>query len=139
VEYLKEPIEKGDGYHGKRDGGDKSLRLSETSLTPFRPNDRRQRRTSTIATIHLPLIPLVSIASAPLDGIIMAKPIEVAFPLPRAPQTNIHLQLTDNQTSIVAFFTTTTSDSATSAPMGSFVYAMPNVNVLHTSPPSPAC
>ncbi|KAH7128302.1 hypothetical protein B0J11DRAFT_432089 [Dendryphion nanum] len=51
---------------------------------------------------------------------------EVSFPLPRAPQTNIHLQLTNNRTSLLLFFTSATTDSAASASMGSFVYAMPN-------------
>ncbi|EDU43457.1 hypothetical protein PtrSN002B_000432 [Pyrenophora tritici-repentis] len=53
-------------------------------------------------------------------------PIEVAFPLPKAPHTNIHLQLTDNGPSLLLFLTTATPESASSTPMGSFVYAMPN-------------
>ncbi|KAI4922981.1 hypothetical protein J4E90_001417 [Alternaria incomplexa] len=53
-------------------------------------------------------------------------PIEVSFPLPRAPHTNIHLQLTDNGPNLLLFLTTATPESASSAPLGSFVYAMPN-------------
>ncbi|KAF1844402.1 uncharacterized protein K460DRAFT_290061 [Cucurbitaria berberidis CBS 394.84] len=53
-------------------------------------------------------------------------PIEVSFPLPKAPHTNIHLQLTNNGPNLVLFLTTATPDSASSAPLGSFVYAMPN-------------
>ncbi|CAA9960934.1 PAC4 domain containing protein [Pyrenophora teres f. maculata] len=53
-------------------------------------------------------------------------PIEVAFPLPKAPHTNIHLQLTDNGPNLLLFLTTATPESASSTPMGSFVYAMPN-------------
>ncbi|KAF2641938.1 hypothetical protein P280DRAFT_489299 [Massarina eburnea CBS 473.64] len=60
------------------------------------------------------------------NGKASSKPIEVAFPLPRAPQTNIHLQLHNNGPNILLFLTTSTGESATSAPMGSFVYAMPN-------------
>lgn len=61
------------------------------------------------------------------------KPIEVAFPLPRAARTNIHLQLTNNQTSLLVFLTSMTPESSAAPPMGSFVYAMPNV----PSSPSP--
>ncbi|KAF2749401.1 hypothetical protein M011DRAFT_398442 [Sporormia fimetaria CBS 119925] len=65
-----------------------------------------------------------------------SKPLEVSFPLPRAPQTNIHLQLTDNRTCLLLFFTTTMPESPSTASMGSFVYAMPNTtspsNVLST-------
>ncbi|USP74733.1 hypothetical protein yc1106_02007 [Curvularia clavata] len=53
-------------------------------------------------------------------------PIEISFPLPRAPATNMHLQLTNNGPNLVLFLTTATSESASSAPLGSFVYAMPN-------------
>lgn len=55
-------------------------------------------------------------------------PIEVAFPLPKAPHTNVHLQLTDNGTNLVLFLTTATPDSPSVTTMGSFVYAMPNVS-----------
>ncbi|KAF1947522.1 hypothetical protein EJ02DRAFT_417698 [Clathrospora elynae] len=53
-------------------------------------------------------------------------PIEVSFPLPRAPHTNIHLQLTNNGPTLLLFLTTASADSASSAALGSFVYAMPN-------------
>jgi hypothetical protein len=56
-------------------------------------------------------------------------PIEVSFPLPRAPQTTVRLQLTNNRTSLQAFLTATTAESSTVAPLGSFVYAMPNVGL----------
>ncbi|KAF2011168.1 hypothetical protein BU24DRAFT_54526 [Aaosphaeria arxii CBS 175.79] len=56
------------------------------------------------------------------------EPVEVSFPLPRAPQTNIHLQLTNNKTSLLVFLTTAAADhTSLSAPLGSFVYAMPNL------------
>lgn len=54
--------------------------------------------------------------------------IEVAFALPKAPHTNIHLQLTDNGPNLLIFLTTSTPDSAALSPLGSFVYAMPNVS-----------
>ncbi|KAI4930444.1 hypothetical protein J4E85_005071 [Alternaria conjuncta] len=53
-------------------------------------------------------------------------PIEVSFPLPKAPHTNIHLQLTSNGPNLLLLLTTATPESASSAPLGSFVYAMPN-------------
>ncbi|KAF2849136.1 hypothetical protein T440DRAFT_508918 [Plenodomus tracheiphilus IPT5] len=53
-------------------------------------------------------------------------PIEVAFPLPKAPHTNMHLQLTNNGPNLLLFLTTATPESASSSPLGSFVYAMPN-------------
>ncbi|KAI4639892.1 uncharacterized protein J4E78_010794 [Alternaria triticimaculans] len=53
-------------------------------------------------------------------------PIEVSFPLPKAPHTNIYLQLTNNGPNLLLFLTTATAESASSAPLGSFVYAMPN-------------
>ncbi|KAF2276843.1 uncharacterized protein EI97DRAFT_458172 [Westerdykella ornata] len=65
-------------------------------------------------------------AASMVNGTALTTPIEVSFPLPRAPQTNAHLQLTDNRTCLVIFLTTTTSESSTLASLGSFVYAMPN-------------
>ena len=62
------------------------------------------------------------------DGDAADKPIEVAFPLPRAPQTNIHLQLRNNGPNILLFLTSSSSEASSSAPLGSFVYAMPNVS-----------
>jgi hypothetical protein len=57
------------------------------------------------------------------------EPIEVAFPLPRAPQSNIHLQLRNNGPNIVLFLTSSTPEASSSVPLGSFVYAMPNVRL----------
>lgn len=62
------------------------------------------------------------------NGEVSHAPVEVAFPMPRAPHTNIHLQLTHNGPNLVLFLTSAASDSASSAPLGSFVYAMPNVS-----------
>jgi len=58
-----------------------------------------------------------------------AKPIELSFPLPKAPETKIHLHLTINTTSIILFVTTVYGgDLPTGAPLGSFVYALPDVS-----------
>ncbi|KAF2792498.1 hypothetical protein K505DRAFT_362861 [Melanomma pulvis-pyrius CBS 109.77] len=60
-------------------------------------------------------------------------PIAVSFPLPRAPQTEIHVQLINTGASLLVFLTTTTPTPSTAAPLGSFVYAMPN----RSSPANP--
>jgi hypothetical protein len=61
-----------------------------------------------------------------------AKPIELSFPLPKAPETKIHLHLTINTTSIVLFVTTVYGgDLPTGAPLGSFVYALPDVSGIY--------
>lgn len=63
------------------------------------------------------------------------KPVQLSFPLPRSPQTRIHMHLTVLTTSILLFLTTTAADASSGgSPMGSFVYAMPNVWSL-TPPP----
>ncbi|KAJ4288474.1 hypothetical protein N0V90_011710 [Kalmusia sp. IMI 367209] len=76
-------------------------------------------------------------AAAPEVGIpngdIPTAPISVAFPLPKAPQTNIHLQLYNNGPNVLLFLTTSTPESSTAAPLGSLVYAMPN----RTNPSDP--
>jgi hypothetical protein len=57
------------------------------------------------------------------------KPIELSFPLPKAPETKIHIHLTINTTLIVLFLTTVYGgDVPTGAPLGSFVYALPDVS-----------
>jgi hypothetical protein len=61
-----------------------------------------------------------------------AKPIELSFPLPKAPETKIHLQLTINSTSLLLFLTTVYGgDVPTGAPLGSFVYALPDVSGVY--------
>jgi hypothetical protein len=57
------------------------------------------------------------------------KPVELSFPLPKAPETRIHVHLTVNATSIVLFLTTVYEGNIPSgAPLGSFVYALPDVS-----------
>ncbi|KAI9701089.1 MAG: hypothetical protein M1836_001758 [Candelina mexicana] len=64
-------------------------------------------------------------------------PIELSFPLPKSPNTTVHLHLTNHTTSLLLFLTTTTGESiSTPSSLGSFVYAMPDRtntrNVLST-------
>ncbi|KAF1835835.1 hypothetical protein BDW02DRAFT_522303 [Decorospora gaudefroyi] len=66
-------------------------------------------------------------ATAATNGDALHAPIQVSFPLPKAPNTNMHLQLTNNGPNLLLFLTSSAgSDSTSSAPLGSFVYAMPN-------------
>lgn len=61
------------------------------------------------------------------------KPLEISLPLPKSLHTTAHIHLTFLDTSAMVFLTTTTpGDSAGCArPMGSFVYAMPDVRIIH--------
>ena len=55
-------------------------------------------------------------------------PVQLSFPLPKAPETKIHLHLTIQSTSILLFLTTAINgDTSATAPLGSFVYALPDV------------
>ena len=59
-----------------------------------------------------------------------SKPIELALNLPQVFGICIHLQITVMTKSILIFLTSTSADSgSTSAAMGSFVYAMPDVSI----------
>jgi len=61
---------------------------------------------------------------------VSGQPIELSFPLPRAPDTRIHLQLTIQKTSILLFLTTAVNgDTSSGAPLGSFIYALPDVGL----------
>ena len=61
-----------------------------------------------------------------------AKPQEFSFPLPKALHTTAHIHLTFLDTCTTVFLATSTpGDSAGSVkPMGSFVYAMPDVSAF---------
>ena len=63
------------------------------------------------------------------------QPLEVSFPLPRSPHTTLHAHITFLTTSTMLFLTTNVigESSSTRAPMGSFVYAMPDVCLIRTS------
>jgi hypothetical protein len=56
-----------------------------------------------------------------------ASPIEISFPLPKAPDTRIHLRLTIQTTSLLLFLTTAQNGDTSAVPLGSFVYAIPDV------------
>lgn len=66
-------------------------------------------------------------AAAVVNGGASYAPVEVSVPLPKAPRTDINLRLHDNGPNITLFLTTSTPDAASSVPLGSLVYAMPNV------------
>lgn len=68
-------------------------------------------------------------AAAVANGGASYAPVEVSVPLPKAPRTDINLRLHDNGPNITLFLTTSTPDAASSIPLGSLVYAMPNVCV----------
>ena len=57
---------------------------------------------------------------------------EIAFPLPRALHTTVHIHLTLQETYTMTFLATSTpGDSGAGAkPLGSFVYAMPDVRPI---------
>jgi hypothetical protein len=75
-----------------------------------------------------PFISPRAMATTMTNGDASHAPIEVSFPLPKAPHTNIHVQLTDNGPNLLLFLTTSSAESASSSTLGSFVYAMPNVS-----------
>lgn len=59
------------------------------------------------------------------------QPVQLSFPLPRAPNARVNLHLTVYPAALLLFVTTTTPehDAGATAPAGSFVYAMPNVRL----------
>ena len=65
----------------------------------------------------------------------MTEPIQFSMALPNAPGSRIHTHLTILATSILLFCTSTTAEfsSAPVPSLGSFVYAMPDVRIIHIS------
>lgn len=57
---------------------------------------------------------------------------ELSLPLPYTPHTTAHIHLTRHQTCSTVFLTSSTPGDAAGSikPMGSFVYAMPDVSYL---------
>ncbi|RWA12513.1 hypothetical protein EKO27_g2620 [Xylaria grammica] len=56
-----------------------------------------------------------------------SEPIQVSFPLPRGMDTKVHMRLAIQSKAILLFITTVAAeDSDKPAPMGSFVYALPD-------------
>src|SRR5690242_1302441 len=70
-------------------------------------------------------------ATAVANGDASHAPIEISIPLPRAPRTDINLRLHDNGPNITLYLTTSAPDAAASVPLGSLVYAMPNVSLCN--------
>merc|ERR1712093_514398 len=54
------------------------------------------------------------------------QPVQLSFPLPKAPDTRIHVHLTIQTTSILLFLTTAMNGDTSTVPLGSFVYALPD-------------
>lgn len=55
---------------------------------------------------------------------------QLSFPLPRSLDTRIFIQLTVQAKSVIIFLTTAAADeTANPPPMGSFVYALPDVSL----------
>jgi hypothetical protein len=52
---------------------------------------------------------------------------ELSFALPKAPETQVHMSLTLQKLSILLFITTLNGEQSATAPLGSFVYALPDV------------
>ena len=80
-------------------------------------------------TCHLNTMPAIQESSgANLEPSVQV--IELSFPLPKAPETKIHLRLTIGTISLLLFLTTVYGvDAPTAAPLGSFVYALPDVSL----------
>ncbi len=58
----------------------------------------------------------------------MENPIQLSFSLPRSLDTRIYLHLTVKSKAVLLFLTTAAMDDASSpTPLGSFVYALPDV------------
>jgi hypothetical protein len=54
--------------------------------------------------------------------------MQLSFPLPRSLDTRVYLRLTVKSKAIVLFLTTASTDDASApTPLGSFVYALPDV------------
>ncbi|KAI1768687.1 hypothetical protein GGR53DRAFT_347292 [Hypoxylon sp. FL1150] len=57
----------------------------------------------------------------------ISEPTQLSFPLPRSLDTKVHLRLAIKSKVILLFLTTMSTDEGEqAAPMGSFVYALPN-------------
>ena len=58
-----------------------------------------------------------------------SQPIQLSFPLPRSLDTKVHLRLTIQAKAIMLFLTTVAADDVGKpVPVGSFVYALPDVS-----------
>jgi hypothetical protein len=58
----------------------------------------------------------------------MEAPIQLSFPLPRSIDTRVYLNLTVKAKAIMLFLTSASAEEAAApTPLGSFVYALPDV------------
>jgi flagellar biosynthesis protein FlhB len=61
------------------------------------------------------------------------KSAEFSIPLPRALDTRIHIRLATLDKAVMVYLTTATPNDASTTPMGSLVYALPDVrHTMHT-------
>ena len=64
-----------------------------------------------------------------------SKAVQLSLPLPRSLDTRIYIRLSTRAKAIMLSLTTASQDElGSAAPMGSFIYALPNVG-LFLSPP----
>lgn len=65
---------------------------------------------------------------------------QLSFPLPRSLEARIYVHLTIQAKSVMIFLTTAAADElGTPPPMGSFVYALPDVSCSVGSPSQYVC
>jgi hypothetical protein len=63
----------------------------------------------------------------------MAEPIQLSVPLPRSLDSRIYIHLTARSKYIMLFLTTASAEEVgTATPLGSFIYALPDVNFLRS-------
>lgn len=79
---------------------------------------------------EIPIQPSIRMSTPDLSQLETPEiPIELSFPLPKAPETLIHIHLTINSTSLLLFLTTSVGgDASTPASLGTFIYALPDVS-----------
>lgn len=91
-----------------------------------------------IAPISVPLQPFHSTKHSTINttnkcqkSATMEPPIQLSFPLPRSLDTRIYLNLTVKAKAIMLFLTSASAEEAAApTPLGSFVYALPDVWLL---------
>lgn len=65
----------------------------------------------------------------------MGAPIQLSVPLPRSLDTRIYIHLTIKAKAILLFLTTASAEEASApTPLGSFVYALPDVRLSLSIP-----
>jgi hypothetical protein len=96
-----------------------------------------------VAKIHLDSNMTTAEPVAPQTELVSPayRPQEISFPLPKALHTTAHVHLTILETCITVFLATTTPGESGGSlkPMGSFIYAMPDVSFPHFRYQSISC